>query len=235
MKIIDPATGKRVDGKGASELDLKKLKHTDPLQREVEKELGASEHSPMDPPDAYGGAVIDAVAYDELHPRLQRYMDEHRKAEEMIDRFEQAMARFKETRYTLDGAINETFREFFTFFDDKLLDHNRREERELFPLLHRRLIEKGERSTGPVPTTAVDLMEDDHTRFIQLGALAFNLLGLAARLPDAPSVLFTYDAAYDAARELTEALRLHIHREDSILFPLAHQLIAREEMDRLAP
>jgi hemerythrin-like domain-containing protein len=233
MKIIDPATGKRIDGKGANELDLQKLKHTDPLQREVEKEINASEHSPMDPPDAYGGTVIDAVAYDELHPLVQRYMTEHRKAEEMIDRFEQAMARFKDTRYRLDESINNDFREFFTYFDDKVLDHNRREERQLFPLLHQRLVQSGERSTGPEPTTAVDLMEDDHVKFIQLGALAFNLLGLAARLPDQRSAVFTYDAAFDAARELTEALRLHIHREDSILFPLAHKLLEREELDRI--
>ncbi|MCB0772987.1 MAG: hemerythrin domain-containing protein [Flavobacteriales bacterium] len=234
MKIIDPTTGKRIDGRGPSELDLKKLKHTDPLQREVEKEINASEHSPMDPPDAYGGQVIDAVAYEEMPALLQRYMDEHRKAEAQIHAFEEAMARYKETGYKLDPSINETFRAFFTFFDDKVLDHNRREERQLFPLLHRRLVESGERSTGPAPTTAVDLMEDDHVKFIQLGALAFNLLGLAARLPDDRSAMFTYDAAYDASRELTEALRLHIHREDNILFPLACKLIDRAEMDRLA-
>lgn len=234
MKIIDPDTGKRLDGKGAKDLDMRTLKRTDPVQREVVKELNASEHSPMDPPDAYGGHAVEAVAYEELHPLIQRYMDEHRNAEAMIDRFEQAMSRFKEARYKLDHDINETFREFFTFFDDKVLDHNRREERQLFPVLHARLIESGERSTGPSPTTAVDLMEDDHTRFIQLGALAFNLLGLAARLPDARSALFTHDAAFDAARELTEALRLHIHREDSILFPIAHKLLSREELDALA-
>jgi iron-sulfur cluster repair protein YtfE (RIC family) len=143
------------------------------------------------------------------------------------------MARFKESRYRLDEGINASFREFFTYFDDKVLEHNRREERQLFPLMHRRLVESGERSTGPEPTTAVDLMEDDHVKFIQLGALAFNLLGLAARLPDERSAVFTYDAAFDAARELTEGLRLHIHREDSILFPLAHKLLGHEELDRI--
>lgn len=234
MKIIDPTTGKRIDGRGPSELDLKKLKHTDPLQREVEKEINASEHSPMDPPDAYGGQVIDAVAYEEMPALLQRYMDEHRKAEAQIHAFEEAMARYKETGYKLDPSINETFRAFFTFFDDKVLDHNRREERQLFPLLHRRLVESGERSTGPAPTTAVDLMEDDHVKFIQLSALTFNILGLAARLPDERSRGFAFQVAFNNARELVELIRLHIYREDHVVFPLAQKLIDAEELDALA-
>ena len=101
-------------------------------------------------------------------------------------------------------------------------------------MLHKRLIESGEHGEGANPTTAVDMMEDDHIKFIQLGALAFNMLGLAARLPDPNSRRFTYDVAYDNSRELIEMLRLHIFREDSVLFPLAHGLITFEEMDAMS-
>ena len=76
-------------------------------------------------------------------------------------------------------------------------------------------------------------MEDDHLKFIQLGALAFNLLGLAARLRDPGSKSFTYDTAFSNAKELIETLRLHIFREDTVLFPLAHKLITAEEMDQM--
>jgi iron-sulfur cluster repair protein YtfE (RIC family) len=188
----------------------------------------------MDPPDAYGGAVIEQVPYGLIHPLLQQYMDEHRRAEEVISQFEQAMATYKETRYKPSQNINEVLHTFFEFFDDKILDHNRREERQLFPVLHARLITRGEHGAGALPRTAIDLMEDDHVKFIQLGALTFNLLGLAARLPDARSALFTFDAAHETARELTETLRLHIYREDNILFPLAHQLLSSQELDDVA-
>jgi iron-sulfur cluster repair protein YtfE (RIC family) len=230
MQIIDPVTKKRLDRPDAA--TAKHLKLVDPVQREVAKELNASEHSPMDPPDAYGGAVIEEVEYADLHPLMQRYMDEHRRAEEVIARFEQAMAGYKQSRYKPDQEVNEALHVFFEFFDDKLLDHNRREERELFPVLHAKLLAQGEHGTGTVPRTAIDLMEDDHVKFIQLGALTFNLLGLAARLPDARSALFTFDAAYETSRELTETIRLHIYREDNILFPLAHKLLSKEELDR---
>ena len=39
------------------------------------------------------------------------------------------------------------------------------------------------------------MMEDDHIKFIQLGTLTFNLLGLATRLQDDRSRIFTYDVA----------------------------------------
>ena len=59
-------------------IDLKKLKEEDPLTRMVEKESGSDEYSPMDPPDAYSPPTIDAIPYQELHPFLQKFMDEHK-------------------------------------------------------------------------------------------------------------------------------------------------------------
>ncbi|MCB0758576.1 MAG: hemerythrin domain-containing protein [Flavobacteriales bacterium] len=233
MKIIDPETGKRLDNKGPK-LDPS-LKKTDPLKLKAEKGMeGEEESSPMDPPDAYGGAVIEDVPYEAMHPMLQRYMDEHKAAVEMIERFDKAIGRFKEGQYRMDEEISADFHDFFEFFDDNLLDHNRREERQLFPLLHTKLVASGEHSTDKVPRTAIDLMEDDHVKFIQLGALCFNMLGLASHLHDTRSAAFVLDTACNTARELTELLRLHIHREDNILFPLAHKLINLEEFDRIA-
>lgn len=231
MRIIDPETGKRLvdETKGLN----KKLNKTDPIRRNVEKGLEDTEHSPMDPPDAYEPPSVGDVKYEDMDPRLQKFMDEHTVATGHCDKFEAALVQFKEDEYKLSEEVNEVFREFFEFFDDKIMDHNRREEKSLFPMLHHRLMESGEHGGGLHAKTAVDLMEDDHVKFIQLGALAFNFLGLATRLQDERSRTFTNDVAYNTGRELIEMLRLHIYREDNVLFPLAHKLLTEDDFSRL--
>lgn len=233
MQIIDTRTGKRI---GKEERAFKrKLKEEDPIVRNVEKDTGVAEMSPMDPPGAYEANVPEAEEVVVNHPLLKRYMAEHENVKRVLDKFEKAMVDYREADFTLNDEINDGLREFFQFFEDELLDHNRREEHQLFPLLQKRLVESGERSnsTDGHPTTAIDLMEDDHVKFIQLGALAFNLLGLAAHLPDARSRSYTYQVAFSNARELIELIRLHIYREDHVLFPMAQKLITKEEMDAM--
>ena len=58
-------------------------------------------------------------------------------------------------------------------------------------------------------------------------------LGLAARLPDERSRGFVFQTAFNNARELVELIRLHIYREDHVVFPLAQKLISTEELDAL--
>ncbi|MCF8258356.1 MAG: hemerythrin domain-containing protein [Flavobacteriales bacterium] len=231
MKIIDTTTGKRI-GQETREQN-RKLKEEDPIIRNADKNADSEGVSPMDPPEAYNVQGMHPVAETDRHPLIALYMKEHVAALAVTDGFEKAVNAFKESGYRLNDEVNDGFRAFFDFFDSSLLDHNRREEAQLFGLLHQRLLESGEHSDSPNPTTAVDVMEDDHVKFIQLGALAFNLLGLAARLPDHGSRMFTYGVACDNARELIELLRLHLFREDNVLFPLAQKLIGREELDRM--
>ena len=231
MKIIDTKTGKRLVDEN-KELH-KTISKTEPIKKNAEKGEELEEHSPMDPPEAYDKSLTVDVAYDQMHHVLQKFMDEHKVGIQKLDEFEKALMQFKENGYKLNNDINTGFSNFFQFFDDSIMDHNQREEKELFPLLHKRLIESGEHGEGDSPNTAVDMMEDDHIKFIQLGALAFNMLGLAARLPDEGSRSFVYDVAFDNGRELIEMLRLHIYREDNIIFPLAHQLITQEEFNSL--
>lgn len=231
MKIIDTKTGKRV---GQEERAFRtKLKDEDPITRNVEKETGVAELSPMEPPGAYEANVPEAKEVRVEHPLLVRYMEEHEMGREVLDRFEKAMVDYRERNFQLNDAVNDSLREFFTWYEEKLFDHNQREERQLFPLLHKRLIESGEHSESKPPTTAVDMMEDDHVKFIQLSALTFNMLGLAARLPDERSHGFVFQTAFNNARELVELIRLHIYREDHVVFPLAQKLISTEELDAL--
>ena len=231
MKIIDTRTGKRV---GQEEQAIKKkLKEEDPIKRNVEKETGQAELSPMEPPGAYEANVPEAADAPVRHPLLVQYMREHEKAREVLDRFEKAMVDYHQLGFKLNDAINDCLREFFTFYEETLFDHNQREERQLFPLLHERLIASGEHSESKPPTTAVDMMEDDHVKFIQLSALTFNLLGLAPRLPDERSRGFVFQTAFNNARELVELIRLHIYREEHVVFPLAQKLISNKELDAM--
>lgn len=214
------------------DLDLSKMNTVDPLKRHVEKSLDTEEHTPFDPPEAYAPATVKGIAFEDMHPAIQSLMLEHREVMKITSAFEQALIAYKAEGYKLTKEINEAFGKFYEFFDKELLVHNAREEKGFFPKLQQKLIESGEHSVSENPRTAIDIMEDDHIRFVQLGSLSFNLFGLAARLTDNTSRITLFDTAYDNARELVELLKLHIHREDYTLFPLAQKLMTIEELDQ---
>lgn len=232
MKIIDRKTGKRLDGLGRKE--AAQVAKNDPIKRNVEKGLEEEEFSPMDPPDAYElqGDLKDANL-DELAPELKEFMEEHKNSMEIVGKFEKALLAFKQNDFELNDEINAVFTAFFSFFEDAFLDHNRREEKQLFPLLHERLIAAGEHSNSKPIRTAIDLFEDDHIKFIQLGALCFNFLGLGVRLRDPHSKILVMDVAFNNGVELAELIKLHIWREDHTLFPLAQRHLTPEELTAL--
>lgn len=185
--------------------------------------------------------TVNKVAYEEMPELLKSFMDDHKQYEQELDKFEEALIRFKKQQWQMDEEMNKTFGHFFTFLDNQITEHNRREEQQLFPLLKQRFLESGEHSqknrymeTGDEePRTAVEVMEDEHLQLIQLSTLAFNFLGLAHRLPDINSQSMVSDLAFEQGRQIVEILRLHMKREDEILFPLACQLIEGEEFDQM--
>ena len=192
-----------------------------------------NEYSPMDPPEAYDAEYTKPeLAYAEMNKGLQTLMDEHKAAIIEIEKFEAALLELKTSGYRMTREINDALSTFFQYFDNHILEHNRKEEKYLFQLLHERMIETGESSKEPIPQTAVDLMEDDHIKFIQLAGLTFNFLGLAVRLPDETSKILTFDVAFNSGVELIELLKLHIFREDNTLFPIAQKLISLDEFAR---
>jgi hemerythrin-like domain-containing protein len=222
MKIVDRETGKR-------------LKEVDPVYAIGEKEMDIQneELSPMDPPDAYSSYATIEIENGELNESLNILKKEHEELIIVVDIFEKALADFKELGYALNNDINDGFKKFFDFYDNHLLPHNRKEEKTLFPVLQKALLSNNEHGTGPNPVTAVDIMEDDHVKFIQLGTLAFNLLGLAPRFRDEQSRMFTYDVAYNSAKELIELIRLHVFREDNTLFPLAQKYLSAKQFEEM--
>ncbi len=229
MKIINK-TGKRIDGKASDKAIKLKLKEEDPIIRNAEK--GEMEElSPMDPPDAYDKNRSIGLDYEGLENSLRELVDEHNEVIKYCDIFEKVLSDFKEGGYYITKEINDGFNAFFVYFDEHVLPHNRKEEKGLFPILQKRMLESGEHSEGDNPHTPVDLMEDDHVKLIQLATLSFNLLGLAMRLKSPEAIAMTFDLAYNNGKELVELLRLHIYREDNTLFPLAQQLLTKEELN----
>jgi hemerythrin-like domain-containing protein len=229
IKIIDTETGKRIDDVG--KFVNKDIKTKDPIKRHVEKGIEENEEfSPMDSPDAYDtNYTIADVDLEGMADSLGSLIDEHKEVVNKLENFEASLIEFKKDGFRMTKEINDSFADFFSFFDSNILVHNRKEERHLFPILKQRLIESGEHSKEAIPKTPVDLMEDDHVKFIQLASLTFNILGLATRLPDNRSRMLTFDVAYNSGIELVELLRLHIYREDNILFPLAQKLLTKTE------
>ncbi len=198
----------------------------------VDKEVEDEGLSPMSPPDAYAPPGADqGLPYDEMHAHLQLLRDEHDAFIEDLNTFEQALGTLQEHGITREFAAAMT--DFFRSVDENLLPHNKREEKELFPVLARRLVEIGEHSKGPVPTTAINVLEEDHVQMSQMAAIIFNFFGLASRLPDQRSRMMVYDAAISQAKTFVELVRLHIFREDNVLFSLAQKHLTTEEFDAL--
>jgi len=214
-------------------IDLKKLKDEDPIKRMVEKESGLDELSPMDPPDAFKPPTVDAVSYEELCPFLQKMMDEHKLFTGELDEFEKTLTEFKNNGWRLSDDIQQSFSKFFELMDNQMVKHHLKEEKILFPLLQKRLIKNEEHSQGGFPKTAVDMLEDDHLKIMQHMTLMFNFLGLAPRLPDLQSAALTFDVATEQGFALIELLKLHIFREENVVFPKTHKYISENEFEAM--
>lgn len=212
------------------ELDLKNLNKLDPIKRMVERQEETEEFSPMDPPDAFQPPSLDEVKYKDMHPLIQSLMDEHKVCNKVIEAFENTLNAIHTdgfSKNTLEG-IND----FFSFFDDSIIEHNRKEDDTVFADLNSVLHEKEEFSTG-TEKTVVDLMEDDHIKMLQLAAISFNLFGLITRIPDKNSGMVILDLAIEQSKALIEMLKLHIFREDNVVFPIANKYLSAEVLDAM--
>lgn len=207
------------------------INQLDPLKKQPEGGVSGQEINPLDPPDAYAPPTMNPVPVEELHPFLGTLCAEHARFKEELKKFDDTLLAIQKEGYTKEADAR--LRQFFQFFEHDFVPHNRREEAALFPLLHDRLIADGEHGIGNDPSTGIDVMEDDHLKAVQLAAVVLNFLGLAFRLPDEKSRLIVLDAAIEQAKMLVELIRLHIFREDNVVFPSAHRLISPEEFDRM--
>lgn len=205
----------------------------DVIKRFVDKDTeGETEYSPMDPPDAFNPPSVSAVPVEDLSPVLRHLVTEHRAIIKELDMFEVAILSIRTEGITKEA--NQRLSAFFQYLDDLVVSHHLKEERVVFPMLHDRLIDIGEHLPGDVRETAVDMLEHDHSKTMQLASLCFSLLGIASRLPDAASRAMVIDAAVDQGVALVEMMRLHIFREDNVVFALAHESLTQDDHNKMA-
>lgn len=213
-------------------IDFKKYKEEDPLKRLVEKDSGGPELSPMEPPEI-ADESDHPENYIKYHDCLKQLVEEHREFNEKMKEFEKAIIFFKENGLQKQEDIKDSINNFFALIDNTVIPHNRKEEKDLFHILNERLKDKEMYTSKDTSNTVIDIMEDDHSKLIQLSALAFNFFGLASRLTDHNSRLIVLDLAIEQSMALIELLRLHMYREDHIVFDLAHQLLSGDELAKI--
>ncbi len=200
---------------------------------EIEEiEIGENSASPFSPPDAYSASEKDEeIPYEDMHPLLQKLVDEHKVYSDKLAEFEETIQIIESG--TVNKEIDQRLRDFFAYLDEEIIPHNRDEEKALFPQISEKMNKNGNHSKGDKNFNVIDVLEDEHVKTIQLSAITFNMFALFARIPDERSRLMILDVAINQARELIELLKLHIYREDTIIFSYAHRNFSFEELSEI--
>jgi len=199
---------------------------------EIEEiEMGEGELSPFSPPSAYDAPKEEEVPYEDMHPLLQQLIDEHKSFSKELEKFEETIMLIEGGK--LDREIDRRLRDFFAYMDDEVIPHNREEERELFPIISQKMTQEGRHSKGNEDFNVIDVLEDEHVKTIQMVSVTFNMFGLFARIPDEKSRIIILDVALNQAKALIELLKLHIYREDTIIFSYASRHLSTLELDSI--
>jgi len=200
---------------------------------EIEEiDIGENSASPFSPPDAYSASEKEEeIPYEDMHPLLQRLIDEHKAFSEKLTEFEETIQIIESGR--VDREIDKRLRDFFAHLDEEIIPHNQDEEKKLFPKISEKMNRDGTHSKGDKNFNVIDVLEDEHVKTIQLSAVTFNMFALFARIPDERSRLMILDVAINQARKLIEMLKLHIYREDTIIFSYAHRNFSFDELENL--
>ena len=210
------------------EFNPNKAIETEP-EVEIDMEGGVS---PYAPPEAYDPPSKDEeIPYEDMHPFLQEFIDDHNAYTKELNAFEATIALIEGGK--VDQSIDERLRQFFFFFDQKVVTHNQEEEKYLFPRISKKMTETGEHSKADENFNVIDVLEDDHVKSIQLAAVTSNMFALFSRIPDERSRYIILDVALNQAKELLELLRVHIYREDSIIFIYAQKHFSDEELTEI--
>lgn len=204
----------------------------DYIKRYVNNELGDAEvASPMEPPDQFAPPSVEQVPFESLAQPLQGLMDEHEAYEKALSVFENALLELKKNDWKFNPEISAGLKTFFQYFDEETTVHNKKEEKCLFPLLRERFLESGEHSPIDDKPTPTEVMEEEHLDVSHSVALVFNFLGISSRLEDQKSRNLIIEHAFNLGQEIVETMKLHIYRENTMIFPLAHQLISKAEFE----
>lgn len=208
------------------------MDNTDYINRFVGKNSD-DELSPFDPPDAYNPQNVEVYDYDKLNPFLQQLVDEHKAFTKVLNDLEDALIKWRQNNWAFTKEIDDKLKNFFTYIDEKVPLHNQKEEKKLFPILHKKLVDSGEHNTKDPSLTGINVMEDEHIKVAQAAAIVFNFLGLGSRLPDQRSKEITFQAAFDQGIAIIETMKLHIFREENILFAQTMKLFDTNDFEQL--
>lgn len=183
----------------------------------------------MDPPKEYAPPAIEEYSMEDLAKPLQGLTHEHEEYQKILNVLDNALLELKKNQWRFTPEISEGLKSFFKFYDKKTTIHNNKEEKCLFPLLREKLIESGEHSSSEPLITPVDIMEEEHRQVSQSVSLVFNLLGISSQIPEERSRAIILEHAFNWGQEIVETMKLHIFRENNVLFPLAQKLISSRE------
>lgn len=210
---------------------MSRLKIIDPVERQPVEGTASTGLSPMDPPEAYAPPGLDSVPLEKMHPFLQHLSSDHAELTKALDTIEDVLQSVKTEGFSM--ASDRALMRFLQSVDQSFIPHSRQEELILFPLLEKRMLERGEHSKGSPVTTPVDVMRDEHMKVLQLASVVLNLIRVASILPDEKSAMLVVDMAVREATSLVEVLRLHMFREDNIVFSSACRMISAAEFDEM--
>ncbi len=213
-----------------------KLQTIDPLKKQAEVsdiERGDSELSPMGPPEAYNPPSNVKVEYAHMHVGLKALIDEHNELKENIAKFEVALKKMQQSRDYVSKLREEVYALLY-YINQEFASHNKKEEKYLFPILSKRFLEVGEHSTTSSPITPVDVLEDEHRELTCLANELFYIWGLLGVLTDDSSFRYLSKDFFRKSFKLVEVIRLHIFREDDIVFSLAQKHLTEDELNLIS-
>jgi hemerythrin-like domain-containing protein len=210
-------------------------KENDPVKRqeEVSSKDRGTEFSPMSPPEAYNPPCNIKLEYIDFHLCLKNLIDEHLDLKKKMDLFEKSLLKLQKNS-SLAFELGEEILIFLNSFQQDFLTHNKKEEKYLFPILTQRFLEIGEHSKGKNPITPIDVLEDEHDGAIHLVTEARLLWNLIPKITEPLAFRILIKEFYVKSLKLVELTRLHIFREDEIVFSLAQKHLTSQELDDIS-
>lgn len=214
--------------------ELARLQEVDPVKRqgEVSASDRGSQYSPLSPPEALAPPSNVKVNYEDLHPYLKQLVDEHNSLKAVMEDFRLTLLDLGKTKNIL-GNNNKVVQHFFKIFMSEFILHNQKEENVLFPILARRFLEVGEHSKTSRPVTPIDILKNEHIEAMQVGAEARCTWELLQQIFDSSSQTILLGNFLRKSNTLLEMMKLHIFREDDIVFSLAQKYLTQEQLDQM--
>ncbi len=210
------------------------LQQIDPVKKQAEVSAidRGSQYSPLSPPDALTPPSNVKVLYDNLHPYLKLLVDDHNRLKIEMDKFQLVLLDLSASRDVL-GKNAQAVKSFFDIFMTEFIQHNQQEEKILFPILAKRFLEVGEHSKAARPITPIDILKNEHIEAMQVGAEARCTWALIHQIIDPSSQTILLGNFLRKSHTLLEMMRLHIFREDDIVFSLAQKHLTPGQLDEM--